>query len=53
VTKTLLQANVKLHSFSRYFLGRETHAGLIFGFGCVDLAMTDRGLSALRKALSK
>jgi GntR family transcriptional regulator/MocR family aminotransferase len=53
VTKTLLQANVKLHGFGRYFLGRETRAGLVFGFGCVDLAMIDRGLSALRKVLSK
>jgi len=53
VTKALLQANVKLHSFSRYFLGRETRTGLIFGFGCVDFAMIDRGLSALRKLLSK
>jgi len=53
VTQTLAQANIKLHSFSRYFLGPETRTGLIFGFGAVDLAMIDRGLSALRKALSK
>ena len=52
-TQTLAQANIQLHSFSRYFLGSETRSGLIFGFGAIDLAMIDRGLSALRKVLSK
>jgi GntR family transcriptional regulator/MocR family aminotransferase len=52
-TQTLLQSNVKLHSFSRYFLGRESRTGLIFGFGSVDPGAIDRGLSALRKALAK
>ncbi len=52
-TQTLLDGNVKLHSFSRYFLGPETRAGLIFGFGATDLPEMDRGLSALRKLLSR
>ncbi len=46
-----LQNNVKIHSFSRYFLGRQTRAGLIFGYGSVDLPEMNRGLSALRNAL--
>jgi GntR family transcriptional regulator/MocR family aminotransferase len=52
VAEVLLQNNVKIHSFSRYFLGRQTRAGLIFGYGSVDLPEMNRGLSALRNALS-
>jgi GntR family transcriptional regulator/MocR family aminotransferase len=51
VSEVLLQNNVKIHSFSRYFLGRQTRAGLIFGYGAVDLPEMNRGLSALRNAL--
>jgi GntR family transcriptional regulator/MocR family aminotransferase len=51
VAEVLLQNNVKIHSFSRYFLGRQTRAGLIFGYGSVDLTEMNRGLSALRDAL--
>jgi GntR family transcriptional regulator/MocR family aminotransferase len=51
VAEVLLQNNVKIHSFSRYFLGRQTRAGLIFGYGSVDLPEMTRGLSALRNAL--
>jgi GntR family transcriptional regulator/MocR family aminotransferase len=50
-TQALLRANVKLHDFSRYFLGEETRQGLVFGFGSVDLPAIDRGLTALRKVL--
>jgi GntR family transcriptional regulator / MocR family aminotransferase len=51
VAEVLLQDNVKIHSFSRYFLGAQTRAGLIFGYGSVDLPEMNRGLSALRNAL--
>jgi GntR family transcriptional regulator / MocR family aminotransferase len=51
VAEVLLQNNVKIHSFSRYFLGAQTRAGLIFGYGSVDLPEMNRGLSALRNAL--
>jgi GntR family transcriptional regulator/MocR family aminotransferase len=51
VAEVLVQNNVKIHSFSRYFLGRQTRAGLIFGYGSVDLSEMNRGLSALRNAL--
>jgi GntR family transcriptional regulator/MocR family aminotransferase len=53
VAEVLLQNNVKIHSFSRYFLGRQTRAGLIFGYGSVDLPEMNRGLSALRNALQR
>jgi GntR family transcriptional regulator/MocR family aminotransferase len=51
VAEVLLRSNVKIHSFSRYYLGPQTRAGLIFGYGSVDLPEVNRGLSALRNAL--
>jgi GntR family transcriptional regulator/MocR family aminotransferase len=51
VAEVLLKNNVKIHSFARYFLGPQTRAGLIFGYGSVDLPEMNRGLSALRNAL--
>jgi GntR family transcriptional regulator/MocR family aminotransferase len=53
VAKDLLQNNVKIHTFSRYYLGLATSTGLIFGFGAVDLPAMKMGLSCLRKALQK
>jgi len=47
----LLQHNVKIHSFSRYYLGAAARDGLIFGYGAVDLAEMKLGLSRLRDAL--
>jgi GntR family transcriptional regulator/MocR family aminotransferase len=51
VAETLQRDNVKMHAFSRYYLGPRTRAGLIFGYGAVDLPEMSRGLSALRNAL--
>ena len=51
VAEALLKNNVKIHAFSRYYLGPRTRAGLIFGFGAVDLPEMKQGLSLLRKAL--
>ena len=51
VTETLARNNVKLHTFSRYYLGSQTQTGLIFGYGAVDLPQMKQGLSLLRKAL--
>jgi GntR family transcriptional regulator/MocR family aminotransferase len=51
VAEILLQNNVKIHAFSRYYLGPQTRAGLIFGYGSVDLPEMNRGLSVLRNAL--
>ncbi len=51
VAAALLRHNVKIHTFSRYYLGPQTKKGLIFGYGAVDLPEMNRGLSFLRKAL--
>jgi len=53
VAKALLQNNVKIHAFSRYYLGPQTRTGLIFGYGAVDLPEMRQGLASLRKALQK
>jgi GntR family transcriptional regulator / MocR family aminotransferase len=53
VANSLLQANVKIHSLSRYYLGPKTRTGLVFGFGAVDLPEMTRGLSLLRKSLQR
>ncbi|MFI4888466.1 MAG: PLP-dependent aminotransferase family protein [Burkholderiales bacterium] len=51
VAEALLLDNVKIHTFSRYFLGPQTRTGLIFGYGVADLPEMKQGLSLLRKAL--
>ncbi len=51
VAESLLRHNVKLHSLSRYYLGTQTRAGLVFGYGAVDLPEIGQGLALLRKAL--
>jgi GntR family transcriptional regulator / MocR family aminotransferase len=48
-----LQQQVRIHTLSRYFLGPQTQAGLVFGYGTVDLAEIRRGVSLLRKALQQ
>lgn len=51
VADDLLQQHVKIHTLSRYFLGPSTQAGLVLGYGTVDLPEIRRGISVLRKAL--
>ena len=51
VAEVLQRDNVKIHAFSRYYLGPQTRTGLIFGYGAVGLPEMNRGLSALRNAL--
>jgi GntR family transcriptional regulator/MocR family aminotransferase len=51
VTAKLLESNVHLHSFERYFFGTPTSEGLVFGYGAVDLKDIEQGLKALRRAL--
>jgi GntR family transcriptional regulator / MocR family aminotransferase len=51
VTERLLAQQVRIHTLSRYYLGPQTRAGLVFGFGAADVAAIDRGLSALRREL--
>jgi GntR family transcriptional regulator/MocR family aminotransferase len=49
----LLQHNVKIHTLSRYFLGPQNRAGLVFGYGTVDLPDIRRGVSVLRRVLQR
>jgi len=51
VADSVLRHNVKIHAFSRYFLGPQTKVGLVFGFGAADLPEISRGLSHVRKVL--
>ena len=51
VAEVLLHKNVKIHALSRYYLGPQTSAGLVFGYGTVDLPEMTRGLSSLCEAL--
>jgi DNA-binding transcriptional MocR family regulator len=51
VTQALLRHNVKIHTLRRYFVGRESWKGLIFGYGTVDVPAIQRGLILLRKSL--
>jgi GntR family transcriptional regulator/MocR family aminotransferase len=51
VTEALLRRNLKLHTLSRYYVGRQTWKGLIFGYGTVDVPAIRRGAALLREAL--
>lgn len=51
VTAHLLESNVHLHAFERYFFGAPASEGLVFGYGAVDLDGIEQGLHALRRAL--
>ena len=51
VTARLLESNVHLHSFERYFFGAPTSEGLVFGYGAVDLKEIEQGLQVLRRVL--
>ena len=52
IADNLFQNKVRMHTLSRYHLGRPTKVGLVFGYGVTDLPEIDRGLSLLRAALS-
>jgi GntR family transcriptional regulator/MocR family aminotransferase len=51
VVDRLQRRNVKVHTLRRYYMGPQTEAGLVFGYGAVDLAEMRRGLALLRQAL--
>jgi GntR family transcriptional regulator / MocR family aminotransferase len=53
VADELLEHNVKIHALSRYFLGPQTRAGLVFGYGTVDLSDIRRGVAVLRRVLQR
>ena len=53
ISETLLREQVKVHAFSRYYLGVPAKSGLIFGYGAVDPAQIRQGFSALRRVLAR
>jgi GntR family transcriptional regulator/MocR family aminotransferase len=53
VSEALLAEHIKVHAFSRYYLGAHTRAGLIFGYGAVDLLQIRHAMGALRRMLAQ
>lgn len=51
VAAVLARQNVKIHTLGRYHMDAPGRQGLVFGYGAVDPAEIDRGLSCLHKAL--
>jgi len=51
--QTLALRSVKIHTLARYHLTASPRPGLVFGYGAVDLPEIDRGLAALKRALSR
>lgn len=51
VTASLLASNVKIHTLDRYHLGAPKRRGIVLGYGVVDLAEIEQGLSLLHQAL--
>jgi GntR family transcriptional regulator/MocR family aminotransferase len=51
VALSLARQQVKIHTLDRYFLGSQTHSGLVFGYGTVDPPQIRRGMSILRRAM--
>jgi GntR family transcriptional regulator/MocR family aminotransferase len=47
--KALAHSCVRIHTLARYHWGESPRAGLVFGYGAVDLAGMERGLAVLRK----
>jgi hypothetical protein len=43
--------SIRLHTFSRYYLGPQTRRGLIFGLGAAPPNDLRRALNALKEAL--
>lgn len=46
----VLERGVKIHTFSRYFLGEPDRSGMIFGYGAVELSQISLGLGYLGEA---
>ena len=51
--RILSNESVKVHTLARDYCGLPSRAGLIFGYGVVDLPEITRGLTALRSVLSR
>jgi len=51
--RILSNESVKVHTLARDYCSLPSRAGLIFGYGVVDLPEITRGLTALRSVLSR
>src|SRR5579863_390221 len=51
--ENLTDSPVKIHTLGRYYVGPAPRPGLVFGYGAVDLPEIERGLAALRVALTR
>jgi GntR family transcriptional regulator / MocR family aminotransferase len=49
----LARRAVRLHTLQRYYLAPGQRAGLVFGYGAVDLPQITRGLAALKTVLTR
>jgi len=49
VARALARRNVRVHTFSRYYLGPHSRTGLVFGYGVADEDALRQGLAALRE----
>ena len=53
VSAELLQRQIKIHGFERYYLGPARKRGLILGYGTAGLPELKHGMACLREALVK
>jgi GntR family transcriptional regulator / MocR family aminotransferase len=53
VSEMLLREQIKVHAFSRYYLGAPAKTGLIFGYGAVDPAQIRQAFGTLRRVLAR
>jgi GntR family transcriptional regulator/MocR family aminotransferase len=51
IAQALIDSNVNIHSFGRYYLGPKSRDGLIFGYGAADIPALEQGLTRLHEAL--
>jgi GntR family transcriptional regulator / MocR family aminotransferase len=51
--RILSNESIKVHTLARDYCGLPSRAGLIFGYGVVDLPEITCGLTALRSVLSR
>jgi len=51
--QVLAGRSVKMHTLERYHMKQSPRAGLVFGYGVVDLPEIERGLTALQEVLAE
>jgi GntR family transcriptional regulator/MocR family aminotransferase len=50
--ESLRRSRVNIHTLARYHYGPQARAGLVFGYGTVDLGEIEKGVGLVRKALA-